>query len=364
MSATLAADSPSAFGLRRFRRDWLSIACTMLVATIALSAALAPVVAPHDPGDSDLLRRLQPPAWLEGGEWSFPLGCDALGRDLLSRLLFGARISLGVGFSVVAASTIAGIVLGLFAGYVRGWADAVLSRAADILLGFPYLVFAIGLMGMMGPGLSNIVITLIAKEWVVPYRVVRGETLGAREQDYVEAARAIGCRPWRIMRGEILPNILSPVLVVATIRMAHIIVMEASLSFLGLGVEADAFRLDHARRVHQAEDAEEGDAFARAGLADHAEALARPYIEIDAVHRTDHAGMGGEARAKSAHGQQRFRAAHRASRGSNASRNPWLATLLPSTTSRTSPRPCAARMPAWTRSLSTSFSAIAKPMSE
>jgi ABC-type dipeptide/oligopeptide/nickel transport system permease subunit len=237
MSATLAADSPFSLGLRRFRHDWLSVACAMLVTIMALLAILAPIVAPHDPTDSDLLRRLQPPAWIAGGDWSFALGCDALGRDMLSRLLYGARISLGVGFSVVAASTIAGIVLGLLAGYMRGWTDGFLSRVADILLGFPYLVFAIGLMGMMGPGLSNIVITLIAKEWVVPFRVVRGETLSAREQDYVEAARAIGCRPWRIMHDEILPNILSPVLVVATIRMAHIIIMEASLSFLGLGVQ-------------------------------------------------------------------------------------------------------------------------------
>ena len=237
MSAALAAASPFALGLRRFRRDWLSGGCAALAALIALLALFAPAIAPHDPADSDLLRRLQPPAWMEGGDWIFPLGCDALGRDMLSRLLYGARISLAVGFSVVAASTIAGIALGLIAGYVRGALDAMLSRVADILLGFPYLVFAIGLMGMMGPGLSNIVITLIAKEWVVPFRVVRGETLGAREQDYVEAARAIGCRPWRIMRGEILPNILSPVLVVATIRMAHVIIMEASLSFLGLGVQ-------------------------------------------------------------------------------------------------------------------------------
>jgi ABC-type dipeptide/oligopeptide/nickel transport system permease subunit len=237
VSATLAAASPLALGLRRFRRDWLSTACAAMVAVIAVLAIFAPVIAPDDPADSDLLRRLQPPAWMEGGDWKFFLGCDALGRDMVSRLLYGARISLAVGFSVVAASTMAGIALGLVAGYVRGRLDAVLSRVADILLGFPYLVFAIGLMGMMGPGLSNIVITLIAKEWVVPFRVVRGETLGAREQDYVEAARAIGCRPWRIMRGEILPNILSPVLVVATIRIAQVIIMEASLSFLGLGVQ-------------------------------------------------------------------------------------------------------------------------------
>ncbi len=125
----------------------------------------------------------------------------------------------------------------MLAGFARGALDTVLSRVADVLLGFPYLVFAIGLMGMMGPGLSNIVLTLVLKEWVVAFRVARGETLGAREQDYVEAARAVGCPPLRILREEILPNILSPVLVVATIRIAHVIIMEASLSFLGLGVQ-------------------------------------------------------------------------------------------------------------------------------
>jgi ABC-type dipeptide/oligopeptide/nickel transport system permease subunit len=207
---------------------------------VAVVAILAPVLAPHDPADADLLRRLQPPAWLPGGDWAWPLGCDGLGRDLLSRLIWGARISLGVGVGVVAISTIIGASLGVLAGFARGAIDGVLSRIADVLLGFPYLVFAIGLMGMMGPGLSNILLTLVLKEWVVPFRVARGEALGAREQDYVEAARALGCPRWRIMREEIMPNILSPVLVVATIRMAHVIIMEASLSFLGLGVQPPA----------------------------------------------------------------------------------------------------------------------------
>ena len=171
------------------------------------------------------------------GDWSYPLGCDGLGRDILSRLIYGARISLGVGVFVVALATVIGVTLGVLAGFVRGLPDALLSRIADILLGFPYLVFAIGLMGMMGPGLFNIIITLVLKEWVVAFRVARGETLAAREQDYVEAARAIGCRRTRIMRDEVMPNILSPVLVVATIRMANVIIMEASLSFLGLGVQ-------------------------------------------------------------------------------------------------------------------------------
>jgi ABC-type dipeptide/oligopeptide/nickel transport system permease subunit len=242
MSASLALldASPTALGLRRFVSDRTSLCCAVVVLLAGLAALLAPAIAPHDPADADLLRRLQPPGWQAGGDWAYPLGCDGLGRDVLSRLIFGARVSLGVGFGVVLVSSVIGTLLGVFAGFARGAIDAVVSRVADVLLGFPYLVFAIGLMGMMGPGLSNIVITLVLKEWVVSFRVARGETLGAREQDYVEAARALGCPAWRIMWGEILPNILSPVLVVATIRMAFVIIMESSLSFLGLGVQPPA----------------------------------------------------------------------------------------------------------------------------
>jgi ABC-type dipeptide/oligopeptide/nickel transport system permease subunit len=242
MSASLALQdaSPSALGLRRFVTDRTSLCCAVVVLLAGLAAVFAPVIAPHDPADADLLRRLQPPAWQAGGDWAYPLGCDGLGRDMLSRLIFGARVSLGVGFGVVLVSSAIGTLLGVCAGFARGAIDAVMSRVADVLLGFPYLVFAIGLMGMMGPGLSNIVITLVLKEWVVSFRVARGETLGAREQDYVEAARALGCPSWRIMWAEILPNIFSPVLVVATIRMAFVIIMESSLSFLGLGVQPPA----------------------------------------------------------------------------------------------------------------------------
>jgi ABC-type dipeptide/oligopeptide/nickel transport system permease subunit len=242
MSASLPLQdaSPSALGLRRFVTDRTSLCCAVVVLLAGLAAVFAPVIAPHDPADADLLRRLQPPAWQAGGDWAYPLGCDGLGRDMLSRLIFGARVSLGVGFGVVLVSSAIGTLLGVCAGFARGAIDAVMSRVADVLLGFPYLVFAIGLMGMMGPGLSNIVITLVLKEWVVSFRVARGETLGAREQDYVEAARALGCPSWRIMWAEILPNIFSPVLVVATIRMAFVIIMESSLSFLGLGVQPPA----------------------------------------------------------------------------------------------------------------------------
>ena len=223
--------------LAQFLQDRVALACAFAIALFVLMALLAPWVAPHDPNEADLFRRLQPPAWMEGGEWAYLLGCDALGRDILSRLIYGARVSILIGVTVVLLAAVIGTLAGLAAGYLRGWVDVVISRLVDILLGFPYLIFAIGLMAMMGPGVQNIVLALVYKEWVISCRVVRGDTLAAREVEYVEAARAVGASRTHIMLREILPNILSPVIVVATVRMAHIIILEASLSFLGLGVQ-------------------------------------------------------------------------------------------------------------------------------
>jgi ABC-type dipeptide/oligopeptide/nickel transport system permease subunit len=236
-SESQSAESPSRLGWRRFRRNRFAMAASALVLLFVVLAVFAPWIAPQDPNDADLLRRLQPPVWMPGGDWSYPLGCDALGRDLLSRIIHGARISIFIGAAVIVIATGIGIVAGLAAGYFRGWVDAVISRLVDILLAFPYLLFAIGLMATMGPGLQNIVLALAYKEWVIPCRLVRGETLALREIEYVEAARAVGASSGYIMAREILPNILSPVIVVSTIRMAHVIILEASLSFLGIGVQ-------------------------------------------------------------------------------------------------------------------------------
>ena len=223
--------------LASFGQNRLAVASTVVVLLFVAMAVFAPWIAPQDPYETDLFRRLQPPAWLPGGDWAFPLGCDALGRDILSRMIYGARISIFIGAAVIVVATGIGILAGLAAGYFRGWVDVLISRVVDILLGFPYLIFAIGLMAMMGPGLFNIILALAYKEWVIPCRVVRGETLAVRELEYVEAARALGAGSNHIMWREILPNILSPVVVVSTIRMAHVIILEASLSFLGLGVQ-------------------------------------------------------------------------------------------------------------------------------
>jgi peptide/nickel transport system permease protein len=230
-------DTPFRRNLRAFLHDRPATGAAGVVCLFVLIAVFAPWLAPHDPYDTDLLRRLQPPVWMEGGEWSYVLGCDALGRDLLSRIIFGSRVSIFIGASVIIFATSVGVVAGLLAGYLRGWVDAVISRLVDILLAFPYLLFAIGLMAMMGPGLLNIFFALAFKEWVIPCRLVRGETLALREGEYVEAARAAGASAGYIMGREILPNVLSAVIVVSTIRVAHVIILEASLSFLGIGVQ-------------------------------------------------------------------------------------------------------------------------------
>jgi len=232
-----AARSPLAADLRELLANRTAVISIAIVVAVAAMALFAPWIAPHDPYEANLLRRLQPPVWLEGGEWAHPLGCDQLGRDILSRIVYGARVSMTIGLLVVAIAAVIGTTLGLLAGYLRGLVDVLIGRIVDTLLGFPYLIFAIGLMAAMGPGLANIVLALVLKEWVLTCRVARAETLAAREMDYVEAARALGASPVRIMLGEILPNILSPVLVVATFRMATIVILEASLSFLGLGVQ-------------------------------------------------------------------------------------------------------------------------------
>ncbi len=233
----MKGESPLRLSWRRFRDDRFAMAAAALVLLFVLAALFAPWISPQDPNDSDLLRRLQPPVWMIGGEWAFPLGCDALGRDLLSRIVHGTRISIFIGAAVVLIATAMGIVTGLLSGYLGGWVDSLISRVVDILLAFPYLLFAIGLMAMMGPGLQNIIIALAYKEWVIPCRLVRGETMALRQVEYIEAARAVGASGPYIMLREILPNILSPVIVVSTIRMAHVIILEASLSFLGIGVQ-------------------------------------------------------------------------------------------------------------------------------
>lgn len=222
---------------RRFKRDKVGLVSGAVVLIFVLMAIFAPFIAPHDPKEADLNRRLKPPAWMEGGDWRYPLGCDQMGRDILSRIIYGSRISIFIGVTVVLLAAAVGTVLGLVGGYYGGWIDTILSTIVDILLAFPLLVFSIALMAATGPGIKNLILALTYKEWVPFYRLVRGEVLVAKKMEYTEAAKAIGADDLYIMFRHILPNVLTPVVVLATLDVANIILSEASLSFLGLGVQ-------------------------------------------------------------------------------------------------------------------------------
>jgi len=209
----------------------------VIILIYVLAAIFAPQVTPHSPIRGSLMVRLVPPAWEEGGDIAYPLGTDVQGRDLLSRIIFGARISLLVGFLVVGICALVGTALGTITGYYRGWLDDIISRLADLLLAFPYLIFAIGVMAFLGPGFVNMLLALTFKGWVGFFRLVRGEMLSEKTKEYVEAARVVGRSDFAIIVSEILPNIFHSILVLGTLRMGSVIIMEASLSFLGLGVQ-------------------------------------------------------------------------------------------------------------------------------
>lgn len=222
---------------RRFRKSRVGVVGGVMLILMIVSAIVTPVLWPHDPVTGDLRLRLRPPVWKDGGDWSHPLGCDQQGRDVLSRLLHGARVSLLVGLVVVVASAAVGTLLGLLAGYFGGWIDAVISRTVDILLAFPFMIFAIGLMAVLQPGLLNIILTLTLKGWVPFCRLVRGDALAAKGREHVEAARALGAGHRHQLFREILPIVLPSVIVLGTLTVATVILLEASLSFLGLGVQ-------------------------------------------------------------------------------------------------------------------------------
>lgn len=189
-----------------------------------------------DPNQSSLAERLIPP-WGLGGSAAHWLGTDSLGRDVAARVMAGARVSLAIGALTVTLAALLGTGLGLLAGWRTNWIDSLLSRSADFLLAFPMMIFAIGVMTVVGSGFWVIVLALGFQLWVEFYRLVRGEVLAQRNLDYVDAARAMGRSSYAILLDEILPNILHSVIVIATVRIGYVIIMEASLSFLGLGIQ-------------------------------------------------------------------------------------------------------------------------------
>lgn len=207
------------------------LAGPLIVSLTILGAALGPFVVPYDPAAQDLSLRLTGPSW------SHPLGMDELGRDLLSRLIAGARISLLVGLAVVGISSVVGTLIGALAGYLGGWVDTLTGRVMDVLLAFPGILLAIALVAVMGPSLRNVVLALVVIGWVGYARLVRGQVLKVRELEYVQAARALGAPLSRVLLRHVVPATFSAVSVQATLGMAGAIIGEASLSFLGLGVQ-------------------------------------------------------------------------------------------------------------------------------
>lgn len=208
----------------------------IIVSVVVAAAALATIVAPHEFAAQDLINRFQPPVW-SGGSQLYLLGTDGLGRDILSRLLVGTRISLAIGVLTVLLAGSSGLLLGLVAGYFGGRAESVIMRAADIQLSVPFLVVAIALVSVFGPGLEKMILILVLFGWVDYCRVVRAEVLSLKSREFVDAARVIGSSNARILFAHILPNVTSSIIVVATLQVARMILAEASLSFLGLGVQ-------------------------------------------------------------------------------------------------------------------------------
>jgi len=217
---------------RRLSRNKPAMAGFILVLVFAAAAILAPVITRHPPDRQNLADRFSPPS-LKG---KYLLGADHLGRDVFSRIIYGARVSILVGVITVTISMLVGGTLGILAGYYGGVLDAALSRFSEILLAFPYLIFAIGAMAMMGPGFWNLIWALCFKGWVEFFRLARAGVMAEKTREYVDAARVLGRSDAAIMLSEILPNMINPLIVVGTLRMGTMMVMEASLSFLGIGI--------------------------------------------------------------------------------------------------------------------------------
>jgi len=217
--------------LKRLLRNFAFTAGLLLTLVLVLAAFAAPLLAPHDPNAQDTARRLEAPSH------DHPLGLDDLGRDVLSRIIFGARVSLEVGFSVVILASLIGVTLGAMSGYFGGAVDVLVMRLCDILLAFPGILLAIALVAVLGPSLVNVVLALSIIGWVGYARLVRGQVLKVREMEFVTAAKALGAKSPRVILRHVLPNVMNPVIVMATLGLAGAILAEASLSFLGLGVQ-------------------------------------------------------------------------------------------------------------------------------
>src|SRR5881397_2919085 len=219
-----------------FRSEGFPLIPISILTTVLLVAIFANALAPHNPEVGVLGDRFRPPAWEANGTVDHLLGTDHLGRDVLSRLIFGARISVIVGLLVIIVAGFVGTALGIISGYLGRWVDQIIMRLTDAWLALPVITFAIFLAAIVGPGVSNIIIILAAVYWTRYARIIRGEVLSVRERDFVRLAVVAGCSKWTIMRKHILPNVINSAIVLGTLQLGVVIITEAALSFLGVGV--------------------------------------------------------------------------------------------------------------------------------
>jgi peptide/nickel transport system permease protein len=229
-------ESRSALIWRRLRRDMTAlVSAAFLVVILALTIG-APLFAPSDPTSGDLMSRLSPPVW-SGGSRAYLLGTDQQGRDVTSRLIWGGRVSLTVGFTVVLVAGVVGTLLGLVSGYAGGAVDLVVMRIVDIQSSFPGLLVALTFVMVLGPGQRNLIIALAFNGWMIHARMARSQVLTVRESAMVEALRALGCSNVQIVLGHILPNVVSPLITTYVLEVAHMIMAECTMSFLGYGIQ-------------------------------------------------------------------------------------------------------------------------------
>jgi peptide/nickel transport system permease protein len=236
-NAPIAGPSAGRRSLRRlWRLKWGLAAAGVLLLIIFVTLA-APWLAPYSPVEVDIRHRLGPPAWMEGGKTDHWFGTDQIGRDLLSRMIYGGRVSLLIGVTAVAISSTIGVLLGLAAGYFGAKIDWIIMTLINVMLTFPFVLLALAVIAVLGPSLLNMILVLGVAGWPIYARVIRAETMALREREFVVAGRALGMSHARIIFGQILPNLISAITVVATLQIAQVIILESFLSFLGLGVQ-------------------------------------------------------------------------------------------------------------------------------
>jgi peptide/nickel transport system permease protein len=239
-SAGAAAHAPSTGTGRSMRRllrlKWGLVAGALMLLIVGVSVA-APWIVPYSPVEVDIRHRLAPPAWMDRGTPDHLLGTDQIGRDLLSRMMYGGRVSLLIGVSAVLVSSSIGVLLGLAAGYFGPRVDWTIMTLVNVMLTFPFVLLALAVIAVLGPSLTNMVIVLGVADWPLYARVIRAETMALRERDFMTAARALGMSHLRIIFRQLLPNLVSVIVVIATLQVARVIILESFLSFLGLGVQ-------------------------------------------------------------------------------------------------------------------------------